>query len=145
MALPATAALALDGPLEVPYSDGGRAWFAAFEDDMSPIAPAPGEQRRLRSLAATVDAMDAALAALVARGGWSYGQLHLFGFSDGGTVRERTRACVLSLALLACFSAPVRCIRRGGSSMPPRRARRAPQTAGHSCGGGSDASAAAHP
>ena len=54
---------------------------------MTPISPAPGEARRTRSLAASVDALCAALAALVERGGWRFAQLHLFGFSDGGTVR----------------------------------------------------------
>ena len=77
----------MDGPLEVPYSDGGRAWFQAFEDDMRLIAPAPGETRRLRSLAAAADAVCAALHALVRDGGWRYDALQLFGFSDGGTVR----------------------------------------------------------
>jgi len=32
MALPQTACLALSGPLEVPETDGGHAWFTAFDD-----------------------------------------------------------------------------------------------------------------
>ena len=55
LALPQTAVLALEGPLEVPYSDGGRAWFSAFEHNGTLICPAPGELRRLRSLASTVE------------------------------------------------------------------------------------------
>ena len=37
MALPQTASLALGGPLGVEGTDGGRAWFEAFEDDGSLI------------------------------------------------------------------------------------------------------------
>ena len=33
MALPQTASLALPGPLTVPETGGGRAWFQAFDDD----------------------------------------------------------------------------------------------------------------
>jgi predicted esterase len=33
LALPQTATLALPGPLEVPGTEGGRAWHAAFEED----------------------------------------------------------------------------------------------------------------
>jgi hypothetical protein len=33
MQLPQTACLALSGPLEVPETGGGRAWFNAFNDD----------------------------------------------------------------------------------------------------------------
>lgn len=71
----------------MPYSDGGRAWFDAFEADGQLIAPAAGEARRLRSLAASADALAAALHALVSGAGWRYDALHLFGFADGGTVR----------------------------------------------------------
>jgi len=91
LTLPQTAVLALEGPLEVPYSDGGRAWFSAFEHNGTLICPAPGELRRLRSLASTVESLYEALRALVAQG-WRYNQLHLFGFGDGGTVRLLTRA-----------------------------------------------------
>ena len=72
----------------MPYSDGGRAWFQAFEDDMRLIAPAPGETRRVRGLAAAADAVCVALHALVRDGGWRYDALQLFGYSDGGTVRR---------------------------------------------------------
>jgi hypothetical protein len=33
MQLPQTACLALSGPLEVPETGGGRAWFTAFDDE----------------------------------------------------------------------------------------------------------------
>lgn len=33
MALPQTATLALAGPMEVPETDGGRAWFQAFDEE----------------------------------------------------------------------------------------------------------------
>ena len=37
MALPQTATLALAGPIEVPESNGGRAWLQAFDDDFELI------------------------------------------------------------------------------------------------------------
>ena len=45
MALPATACLALAGPIEVPETGGGRAWFEAFDDNWELIAPRPGGER----------------------------------------------------------------------------------------------------
>jgi predicted esterase len=98
MALPQTAALALAGPLPVAETNGGRAWFRTFEDDgWTPIAPAPGEARRARSLSDTVGCLLPMLAALAgaaapAGGGGGGGggsplrRVHLLGFSDGGTV-----------------------------------------------------------
>lgn len=32
-----TACLALSGPLPVPETDGGRAWYTAFDEDWEPI------------------------------------------------------------------------------------------------------------
>ena len=78
------------GPLEVPHSDGGCAWFSAFEPDGALICPFPGELRRLRSLASTMDSLCEALRALVAQE-WRYNQLQRFGFADGGTVRTHQR------------------------------------------------------
>ena len=127
-----TAALAFDGTLEVPYSDGGRAWYDAFEADVTPIAAVPGEARRTRSLAASVDALCAALTALVARGGWRFAQLHLFGFSDGGTVRFRSCAS-LSAQQPRANGARLHKTPRGGSPMPPWRAAGATAEA-YSCG-----------
>jgi hypothetical protein len=124
---PQTAALAFEGTLEVPHTDGGRAWYEAFEADMTPIAPAPGESRRTRSLGASVDAAAAALDALVARGGWRHEQLHLFGFSDGGTVRalacEGGAALCQRMFLLAGEGGRrARAhVRRRGGSLPCRR------------------------
>lgn len=37
MQLPQTAALALAGPSEVPFTDGGRAWFHSFDQEGNPI------------------------------------------------------------------------------------------------------------
>ena len=102
----------------MPFSDGGRAWFEAFEADGTLIAAAPGEARRMRSLAASVALLEAALAALVQRGGWRHEQLHLFGFADGATVRA-PRGHVS--ARFACFPAPAGETHRGGQSVPPRR------------------------
>ena len=86
--LPQTARLALEGTLEVPYADGGRGWWDAVDEE--------GEERRfgdparVASLANTLAALDAALDAL-ADAGWPRHRIHLFGFSDGGTVRTRLR------------------------------------------------------
>ena len=33
MALPQTASLALSGPLIIPETDGGRAWFTTYDED----------------------------------------------------------------------------------------------------------------
>ncbi|KAJ9514665.1 hypothetical protein QJQ45_028374 [Haematococcus lacustris] len=82
-----TASLALGGPLEVPESDGGRAWFVTHEEEgWEPIQPRPGETRRLRSLARTARLVSELLRRLVDSGRWRYNQLSLFGFSQGGTL-----------------------------------------------------------
>ncbi|KAL6759134.1 Alpha/Beta hydrolase protein [Haematococcus lacustris] len=87
LALPQTASLALGGPLEVPESDGGRAWFVTHEEEgWEPIQPRPGETRRLRSLARTARLVSELLRRLVDSGRWRYNQLSLFGFSQGGTL-----------------------------------------------------------
>ncbi|KAF8060498.1 histidine--tRNA ligase [Scenedesmus sp. PABB004] len=95
MALPQTACLALSGPLRVPETHGGRAWFESFEADGELIQPRPGDTRRLHSLAATVSLVrQQLLPALSAAGGWAPEQLQLLGFSQGGTVAlELARAC----------------------------------------------------
>ena len=121
-----TAALALSGPLEVPFTDGGRAWYQArstrprvrrqraaqptlwaggraqaFEEDMTLIDPSrAGERRRVDSLAAAVAAVEGAIAA-AERCGWSRSRVHAFGFADGGTVRSDARcvACDAATAL----------------------------------------------
>ncbi|GFH07208.1 abhydrolase_2 domain-containing protein, partial [Haematococcus lacustris] len=87
LALPQTASLALGGPLEVPESDGGRAWFVTHEEEgWEPIQPRPGETRRLRSLDRTTRLISDLLSRLVDSGRWRYNQLSLFGFSQGGTL-----------------------------------------------------------
>jgi pimeloyl-ACP methyl ester carboxylesterase len=102
MALPQTTALALAGRLEIPMSDGGRAWFTAFDEEFNLIAPSPNETRRAASLAETVELILPLLAALSGSDGAEESggaaaveeglqraprrRVHLFGFSQGGTV-----------------------------------------------------------
>ena len=92
LALPQTATLALEGALEIPHADGGRGWFDAFEEDGELIdGCVAGERRRTASLARSVDALVATLEALVLLG-WPLRKIHLFGFSDGGTVRRTSES-----------------------------------------------------
>ncbi|KAI3429303.1 hypothetical protein D9Q98_005398 [Chlorella vulgaris] len=86
MALPQTAALALGGPQEVPFSEGGRSWYTVFTDSFDLIEGRPGEQRRVRSLDATVSALQQLLGQLRQRCGWQAHRVHVIGFSQGGTV-----------------------------------------------------------
>ncbi|GAB4818644.1 hypothetical protein N2152v2_005690 [Parachlorella kessleri] len=86
MQLPQTAALALCGPLSVPFTECGRSWYAAFDDQFELIKGAPGETRRLHSLDATLDALQRLLRMLWQRCGWPPHSIHLLGFSQGGTV-----------------------------------------------------------
>jgi hypothetical protein len=46
MGLPQTCSLALSGPIEVPETDGGRAWFEAFEEDFELIQVWSERRRR---------------------------------------------------------------------------------------------------
>lgn len=85
-ALPQTAVLALSAPLEVPLTDGGGAWFTAFDDDYELIQPTPGDRRREESLQATLGVLALLLQRLQALRGWLRRRIHLFGFSQGGTL-----------------------------------------------------------
>ncbi|KAF6264330.1 Alpha/Beta hydrolase protein [Scenedesmus sp. NREL 46B-D3] len=93
--LPQTACLALSGPLEVPETGGGRAWFRAYDDDWELIQPRPGEKRRLTSLATALQLLQQQLLpALSAAGAWQPHQVQVLGFSQGGTVAlELARHC----------------------------------------------------
>ncbi|KAK3280976.1 hypothetical protein CYMTET_11208, partial [Cymbomonas tetramitiformis] len=86
MKLPQTATLAISGPLEIPMTDGGRAWYTAFDDDFELIQGVRGERRRLQSLEPTIALLQQLLQVLHEQGGWPYKRIHLFGFSQGGTV-----------------------------------------------------------
>lgn len=95
MALPQTACLALSGPLEVPETDGGHAWFTAFDDFGELIQLKAGEVRRISSLSATVKQLQQLLFEVLPRsGGWRPADVHLLGFSQGGCVAlELARTC----------------------------------------------------
>mmetsp|Transcript_33183 Transcript_33183/g.63708 ORF Transcript_33183/g.63708 Transcript_33183/m.63708 type:complete len:454 (+) Transcript_33183:394-1755(+) len=83
--LPHTAALALQGPLLIPETDGGSAWFRVFDDDWELIEGQAGETRRIHSLAHTLHLMQELIHNLYHHG-WPYSHIHLLGFSNGGTV-----------------------------------------------------------
>ena len=85
LALPSTAALALRGPIPLPFGVDGACWHASFEPDGELIAPSRSEQRRLRSLADECRPRLAALVALLGRRGWPARRLLLFGYAQGGT------------------------------------------------------------
>lgn len=97
LSLPQTCCVALGGPFVVPFTDGqGRSWFTVFDDDMELIKAVSGEQRRVSSLAKTAEALFLALEGLV-QAGWAWSRLHLFGFSQGGTLAlEVARRAALS-------------------------------------------------
>mmetsp|Transcript_17593 Transcript_17593/g.38367 ORF Transcript_17593/g.38367 Transcript_17593/m.38367 type:complete len:487 (-) Transcript_17593:208-1668(-) len=94
MNLPDTLVVAMAGPLSIPESDGGRAWFDIFDDEWDLIEPTRGEQRRVNSLAVSCQLMSQ-LIDRVRQLGWPASRIHLLGFSNGGTV-------VLELARRYC-------------------------------------------
>ncbi|GAQ84429.1 hypothetical protein KFL_001880220 [Klebsormidium nitens] len=95
MNLPQTSILALSGPIQIPETDGGRAWFTSFDENWDLIEPSPNETQRLHSLRVTRSKLSRLLDNLESRCGWNRGQIHLLGFSQGGQV-------VLDLALNSC-------------------------------------------
>ena len=96
MALPRTCCVALQGPHPIPFVDDGRAWFTFMDQEsFEPIDGSdPTDTRRVDSLdrvvtrlANLIDALtdpDADDAAPTPT--WPRSRVHLFGFSDGGTV-----------------------------------------------------------
>ena len=87
MTLPQTCFLSLAGPLHIPLleDEGGRSWFEAFDDDYNLIEPKRGEERRLRSLDRTTALVSELIEKIVDQCGFLYKEVHLFGFSQGGT------------------------------------------------------------
>ncbi|KAG8470922.1 hypothetical protein KFE25_009343 [Diacronema lutheri] len=85
--LPQTSLLALTAPSKLPF-EMGSGWYAAFEQDGSPIAePArPGDRRRAEGLRASRIAVQTVLRGLVDRCNWRPSELFILGFSQGGTV-----------------------------------------------------------
>lgn len=88
--LPHTTCLSLAGPSPLPFGVPGREWFARLDPETGEDLPAddPRDRRRADSLARTTKALETLLDRLtdVAKGGWPSTRVHLFGFSDGGTV-----------------------------------------------------------
>jgi predicted esterase len=96
LALPQTSCIALGAPHEVPLSDGGRSWFTVLDPTTFELIPGKkGEIRRVQSMQKTVDALYQLLLHLNVYCGRSDSRkIHLFGFSQGGTVgMELVRRC----------------------------------------------------
>ncbi|KAG7670686.1 hypothetical protein Ndes2526B_g00472 [Nannochloris sp. 'desiccata'] len=92
--LPQTSYLALGAPHEVPLSDGGRSWFTVWDPTFELIEGRQGEERRIRSMHSTIDGLEQLLMHLNVHCGWDSRKIHLFGFSQGGTVAmELARRC----------------------------------------------------
>ena len=87
LALPQTAVLSLRGPYELPM-DLGHSWFESIdltsEGDL--IKPMRNEIRRAVSLSACIKMLNEMLQGALEPLGWNPGHVHLFGFSQGGTV-----------------------------------------------------------
>lgn len=87
LALPQTTCIALGAPHAVPLSDGGRSWFTFLDSETFELIPGQqAEKRRIRSMHSTVDALEQLLLHLHVYCGWDSRKVHLFGFSQGGTV-----------------------------------------------------------
>jgi hypothetical protein len=95
ISLPQTSTLSLSGPIHIPETNGGRAWFISLDENWELIKPGRGEMRRLDSLRQTRKKLVRLLDNLESKCGWSRERIHLLGFSQGGTV-------ALDLALNSC-------------------------------------------
>ena len=90
--LPHTTCLSLAGPSPLPFGVPGREWFARLDpetgEDLRNDANPNHSHLRADSLRRTQKALDYLLDKLtdVTQGGWPSTSVHLFGFSDGGTV-----------------------------------------------------------
>lgn len=86
MKLPQTSTLSLAGPLDIPLlEDGGKAWFQAFDEEFNLIKPTRGEKRRVQSLNQTVALLTELIESAVEAGGYQHREIHLLGFSQGGS------------------------------------------------------------
>ena len=107
--LPHTTCLSLAGPGALPFGVPGREWFARLDRETGEDLPTQAnDARRLESLASTINALDALLDRLTntAKGGWPADRVHVFGFSDGGTVAlEVSAARVGARRLGGCAAA----------------------------------------
>ena len=92
MALPRTVCVALQGPHPIPFVDDGRAWFTFMDqENFEPIdGTDPTDTRRTDSLERVVtrlsNLIDKLTDASISTPSWRGSRVHLFGFSDGGTV-----------------------------------------------------------
>jgi predicted esterase len=87
--LPHTTCLSLLGNRPLPFQVPGREWFANADPETGDELPVSAtDSRRAESLSATAAALERLLEYLTDRtkGGWPSENVHLFGFSDGGTV-----------------------------------------------------------
>ncbi|KAK9819687.1 hypothetical protein WJX72_001109 [[Myrmecia] bisecta] len=105
MVLPQTASLAVAGPMEIPETGGGSAWITCYDEEWDEIQPSPAERRRIDSLAKTRGLLMELLDKLHSQCGWPYRRMHLFGFSQGGTVAlDLAKTCRGEKRLGSCVS-----------------------------------------
>ena len=83
LSLPQTAALALGAPYEVPMFEGGRSWCTFVLSGTNSVEK---EGEVFRSINASVDSLQALLHTIQSQCSWEPRKVHLFGFSQGGSV-----------------------------------------------------------
>lgn len=85
MALPQTAVVSLQAPLQLPFGLG-YSWMEDLDDTGDVIPPDVSHAKRSRSLQAARDYVWRFLHVLHENYGWSYSRLFVFGFSQGACV-----------------------------------------------------------
>lgn len=109
LALPATAGLALAGPLPLA---GGRAWFRSLDPES--FEPEPPEVA-----AASLEKVLPLITAWIDGAGWERARVHLFGYGDGGTLALHLVAAAASAGAPpygSCVSVSAGMLLKGGEA-----------------------------